>query len=133
MRGMAYAGSVVALVAVVGAVLYWRKKLERWRWFLWLGVVTTFLPFVACSFGWLLTELGRQPWIVQGLLQTSQANSPSVTSTWLWISLSVFVTLYVALLVVNLWLMRRYAKLDPQAGEAEAEHSDLLTAPAVSY
>src|SRR5690242_17601337 len=45
MRGMAYAGSIVALVAIVGAYLYWRRKLERLRWFLWLGVVTPFLPF----------------------------------------------------------------------------------------
>ena len=69
MRGMAYAGSLVALVAVLGAFLYWRRRLERRRWFLWSAVAATVLPFVAAIFGWCLTELGRQPWIVQGLLQ----------------------------------------------------------------
>ena len=129
MRGMAYAGSAVALVAVVGAFLYWRRRLERLRWFLWVGVASTFLPFIACAFGWCLTELGRQPWIVQGLLQTSKANSPNVSATWLAISLSVFVALYVALLVVDFWLMRRYASVDPPFDSPEAP--DLV--PATSF
>jgi cytochrome d ubiquinol oxidase subunit I len=133
MRGMAYAGSVVALVALVGAFLYWRRRLERLRWFLWLGVVTSFLPFIACAFGWVLTEVGRQPWIVQGLLKTSEANSPNVSTTWLGISLSVFVALYLALLVVDIWLMRRYAGLDPSSEPEESGEVAPGTAPVVSY
>jgi cytochrome bd ubiquinol oxidase subunit I len=132
MRGMAYAGSLVALVAVIGAFLLWRKQLDRWRWFLWAGVWTTFLPFVACAFGWCLTEIGRQPWIVQGLLETADANSPSVGSTWLGISLGVFGTLYATLLVVDFWLMRRYAKLDP-TGAVEPEDEVAPGAAAVVY
>jgi cytochrome d ubiquinol oxidase subunit I len=114
MRGMAYLGSLVALVALIGSVLYRRRALERWRWFLWLGVANAFFPFLACTFGWCLTELGRQPWIVQGLLHTDQANSPNVTSTYLAISLSVFIALYATLLLVDFWLIRRYAGLDPE-------------------
>ena len=68
----------------------------------------------------MLTEVGRQPWIVQGLLKTSNANSPSVTTTWLGISLGVFIALYLALLVVDVWLMRRYAGVDPAAPEEQA-------------
>ena len=86
--------SLIALIGVVGAILLWRKKLERLRWFLWFGVIGTFLPFVACIAGWCLTEIGRQPWVVQGLLKTNQANSPTVTTTWLVISLTVFLVLY---------------------------------------
>src|SRR5205809_282878 len=56
MRGMAYAGSFVALVALVGAFLYWKRRLEKWRWFHWTAVVTAFFPFVASTFGWVLTE-----------------------------------------------------------------------------
>jgi cytochrome d ubiquinol oxidase subunit I len=133
MRGMAYAGSVVALVSLLGAYLYWRRRLERTRWFLWLGVATSFLPFVACSFGWVLTEVGRQPWIVQGLLKTSESNSPSVSTTWLGISLTVFVALYLALIVVDFWLMRRYANLDPSAEPEETGEVAPGTAPVVSY
>jgi cytochrome d ubiquinol oxidase subunit I len=134
MRGMAYAGSLVALVALVGAYLYWRRRLERLRWFLWIGVATTFLPFLACAFGWCLTEIGRQPWIVQGLLKTSEATSPNVSTTWLGISLGVFVTLYVALLVVDFWLMRRYASLDPSREPGErGEAAPEAAAPVIGY
>ena len=48
-------------------------------------------PFLMNTAGWLLTENGRQPWIVQGLMKTINANSPSVTSTDIWISLVAFV------------------------------------------
>jgi cytochrome d ubiquinol oxidase subunit I len=131
MRGMAYAGSIVALVSLVGAFLFWKRRLERLRWFLWIGVVTSFVPFVATTFGWLLTELGRQPWIVQGLLKTSNANSPAVGTTWLAISLAVFVGLYIILGVLDVWLMRRYAGRDP--GSLDSETGDGSPAPAVGY
>jgi cytochrome d ubiquinol oxidase subunit I len=123
MRGMAYSGSLVALVALVGAFFYRRRSLEKHHWFLWAGVANAFLPFVAAAFGWTLTEFGRQPWIVQGLLETANANSPSVSATWIGVSLTVFVLLYLTLLVVDFWLMRRYAGIDPygEAGEAGEE------------
>jgi cytochrome bd ubiquinol oxidase subunit I len=131
MRGMAYSGTLVFLIAATGAVLYWRKRLEKWRWFLWLAVVGSFLPFVAATFGWLLTELGRQPWIVQGLLKTADANSPSVSTTWLAISLTGFVVLYVGLLVLDIGLMRHYANLDPADADSEEESPE--SPPAVAY
>jgi cytochrome d ubiquinol oxidase subunit I len=131
MRGMAYAGSLVALVSVLGAFLMWKRRLERLKWFLWVGVASIFLPFIACAFGWCLTEIGRQPWIVQGLLKTSSANSPSVSSTWIGISLGVFVALYAALLVLDIWLMRRYAGRDPS--DQGEEHGGVSPAPAIGY
>jgi cytochrome bd ubiquinol oxidase subunit I len=121
MRGMAYLGSLVCLIAIVGAVFYRRRSLERHRWFLWTGVVNLFFPFGAAICGWLLTELGRQPWIVQGLLQTADANSPAVSATWIAISLAGFVSLYIGLLVLDFWLMRRYAERDPLGPEKAAE------------
>ena len=54
-------------------------------------------PFLMNTAGWLLTENGRQPWIVQGLMKTINANSPSVSSTDIWISLIAFVLIYIAL------------------------------------
>jgi cytochrome d ubiquinol oxidase subunit I len=127
MRVMAYAGVLMFLVAAVGAWLYWRKKLERARWFHWIGLGSIALPFVAATAGWILTEMGRQPWIVQGLLLTSKANSPSVSTAWLGISLGVFISLYIVLGVVDFVLMRRYARPDrPTAGEE-------LPAPAGTY
>ena len=78
-----------------------------------------------------LTEVGRQPWIVQGLLKTSNANSPAVGTTWLAISLAVFVTLYVILGVLDVWLMRRYAGRDPST--LGGEPGEASPAPAIGY
>ena len=113
MRVMAILGVFMFLVAAVGAWLYRKRRLEKARWFLWTAVVTIAAPFLAATFGWILTEMGRQPWIVQGLLKTSQANSPNVSTTAIATSWSVFVLLYVVLGVVDFVLMRRYARLDP--------------------
>src|SRR5262245_10568579 len=110
MRVMAYMGVLMFLVAAVGAWLYWKRKLERARWYLWTAIVAIAFPYVAATAGWILTEMGRQAWIVQGLLLTDKANSPAVSTTWLGVSLGVFVTLYVVLGVVDFVLMRRYAR-----------------------
>jgi cytochrome bd-type quinol oxidase subunit 1 len=79
----------------------------------------------------MLTENGRQPWIVQGLMQTSQGVSPSVSAASIWISLSVFVLLYGTLAVVDWALMVRYARKElAPVGEAD-EHD--LSEPAMAY
>jgi len=127
MRVMAFAGVLMFLVAALGAWLYWKQRLERARWFHWTALVSIALPYVAATAGWILTEMGRQPWIVQGLLKTSEANSPSVSTTWLGISLGVFIALYVVLLVVDFVLMRRYARPDRPPAKEE------VPAPVVSY
>ena len=121
MRVMAYLGTLTFLIAALGAWFYRRRTLERHRWFLWTAIVNISFPFLAAIGGWMLTEYGRQPWIVFGLLETAKANSPSVSTTWLGISLGVFVLLFVILLAVDIWLMRRYAERDPLAGPAVSE------------
>jgi cytochrome bd ubiquinol oxidase subunit I len=121
MRVMAILGVVMFLIAAVGAWLYRKRRLEKARWFQWTAIVAIAFPYIAATFGWILTEMGRQPWIVQNLLKTSQAVSPSSTTAKVATSLGVFVLLYVTLGVVDFVLMRRYARLDPpQAGEGEA-------------
>jgi cytochrome bd ubiquinol oxidase subunit I len=130
MRVMAYLGTLMALVAVVGAVLYRRGTLETNRWFLRIAMWTMAFPFAAAAAGWVLTEMGRQPWIVQGLLRTSDANSPSVSTDTIAASITVFALLYLTLGVVDFVLMRRYARLDPpDAGPRPDEPAT----PAVSY
>ena len=115
MRVMAYIGTLVLLLAVVGLWLMWRKRLGTTRWFLWLATWAAVLPFLMNTAGWMLTENGRQPWIVQGLQQVKQGVSPSVSATTIAISLAVFVLLYGALAVVDGTLMIRYSRkqLDP--------------------
>jgi cytochrome d ubiquinol oxidase subunit I len=126
-RVMAYMGVLMFLVAATGAWLYWKRKLERARWFLWTAIVAIAFPYIAATAGWVLTEMGRQPWIVQGLLLTSKANSPSVSTAWLVVSLAFFISLYLVLGVVDFVLMRRYARPDRPTTRDE------LAAPAVTY
>ncbi len=71
--------------------------LERSKWFLRVSLWAVVTPFLMNTAGWMLTENGRQPWIVQGLMKTINANSPSVSSTDIWISLIAFVLIYIAL------------------------------------
>jgi len=130
MRVMAYMGMLMFLVAAVGAWLYRKQKLERARWFLRSAIVAMAFPYLAATAGWILTEMGRQPWIVQGLLKTSEAHSPAVSSAMLAFSLVVFVSLYVLLLVLDIWLMRRYATLDPPELDRD-ETGDPM--PAIGY
>jgi cytochrome d ubiquinol oxidase subunit I len=130
MRVMAYLGTLMALVAVVGAYLYRRRKLETARWFLWTAVVTTAFPFLAAIAGWILTEMGRQPWIVQDLLKTDGAHSPNIGSATIATSIGVFATLYVTLGIVDFILMRRYARIDPPEPRGGAQDPAL---PAPGY
>ena len=127
MRVMAFAGVLMFLIAALGAWLYRRKKLERARWFHRTAIAAIALPYIAATAGWILTEMGRQPWIVQGLLLTSKATSPNVSTTWLGISLGVFVALYTILGIVDFVLMRRYAH------PGEPTPSEDLALPAVTY
>jgi cytochrome bd ubiquinol oxidase subunit I len=135
MRVMAYLGSLIALLALWGAWLIHKGSLDRSKWFLRAGLVAVVTPFVMNTAGWLLTESGRQPWIVQGLMKTINANSPSVSSTDIWISLIAFVSIYVALGAADLVLMLRYARkgLDPEEGPDDAGPDTQAPTPAMSY
>jgi cytochrome bd ubiquinol oxidase subunit I len=126
MRVMAYLGSLIALLALWGGWLVHKGTLARSKWFLRVGVWAVLTPFLMNTAGWLLTENGRQPWIVQGLMKTINANSPSVSSTDIWISLSAFVLIYIALGAADLVLMLRYGR---KGLEHEDDDSDQPGAP----
>ena len=110
MRVMAYLGSLVFLFALWGAWLLYRHKLDRARWFLRIAPWVVILPFLINTAGWMLTENGRQPWIVQGLMLTKNGVSSSVSATDIWISLVVFYLIYAVLGVADTWLMLRYGR-----------------------
>jgi cytochrome d ubiquinol oxidase subunit I len=129
MRVMAYTGMLMFLLAAVGAWLYRKRKLEQARWFLWAAVVSIALPYVAATAGWVLTEMGRQPWIVQGLLKTEDAVSPTVSAWTVGVSLGVFAGLYGILALVDFVLMRRYARVDPPDPSATGAEA----VPAMGY
>ncbi len=114
MRVMAYLASLVLLLALWGGWLLHRGRLQHSKWFLRLSIWAVVTPFLMNTAGWMLTENGRQPWIVQGLMKTAAANSPSVGVTEIWISLTAFVLVYLALGVVEGVLMVRYARRGPE-------------------
>jgi cytochrome d ubiquinol oxidase subunit I len=120
MRVMAYLGSLVLLYALWAAWLAHRKKLGRAKWFLWLAPWVIIVPFLMNTAGWMLTENGRQPWIVQGLLLTKNGVSPSVSATEIWISLILFWGVFLALGAVDVFLMVRYSR----KSLADAETAD---------
>ncbi len=123
MRVMAYLAALIALFALWGLWLIRRKTLEKSKWFLFIAPWFVITPFLMNTAGWLLTESGRQPWIVQGLMKTSQAASPSVTTTDVLISLIVFVLLYAALAVADGYLMIHYGRKElAQDREEEGGH-----------
>ena len=136
MRIMAYLGSLILVLALWGGWLLHRGKLRSSRLFLWLSVWAVVTPFLMNTAGWLLTESGRQPWIVQGLQKTVNASSPSVSTTEIWISLIAFVLAYIVLGAADLVLMLRYSRHGLAHADAEAaEPSEVpgASVPALTY
>jgi cytochrome d ubiquinol oxidase subunit I len=110
MRVMAYLATLIALFALWGGWLLYRRRLDRAKWFLLIAPWAVVAPFLMNTAGWLLTENGRQPWIVQGLMKTANGVSPSVTATDIWISIMVFLLVFVALGIADGWLMLRFGR-----------------------
>jgi cytochrome d ubiquinol oxidase subunit I len=122
MRVMAYLAALVTAFSLWGVWLLRRRKLERAKWFLRIAPWVVVAPFLMNTAGWMLTESGRQPWIVQGLMKTANAASPNVTSTDLWISLVVFVLLYIALGAADGYLMIHYGRKHLASDTEEEDH-----------
>jgi len=131
MRVMAYLAVLVLLIGLWGLWLIRQRKLATSRVFLGVAVWGAVLPFLMNTAGWFLTESGRQPWIVQGIMLTKDGISPNVSTTWLWISLVGFILLYGALGTVDLILMLRYSRKQLPAPRSEAEIDKPI--PAVQY
>ena len=132
MRVMAYTASLLLLISLWGLWRLWRKKLPTSRKFLHLAVWAAILPFVINTAGWVLTENGRQPWIVQGLLLTEDGVSPSVSTAEVVTSVLVFFLLYAALTVTAWVLMTRYARKDLPPGPT-SEPDQPVDVPAMTF
>lgn len=126
-RLMVGVGSLLALFALAGLYLMWKKPFEKMRWFLWMLVAATILPYIGNTAGWLMTEMGRQPWLVYGLLKTIDGVSPGVTVAMLAFSLLVFVLLYGGLAIVDAFLLIKFGTSNPQD---DVHGSDIVLAEA---
>ncbi len=116
-RAMVGIGMLTALIALLGLWLLRRRRLPENRWVWRIGVLSLALPFIANSTGWIFTEMGRQPWVVYGLMKTSAGVSPGVTATSMLISVLSLTVLYGILMVIEAGLMARYVKAGPPSEE----------------
>jgi cytochrome d ubiquinol oxidase subunit I len=125
-RVMVGLGFLMVGLAII-ALLYARKFPPKWlkamRWLV-IGIA---LPYLANTAGWLLTENARQPWIVTGLMKTEDAVSPNLTPATVWITLIGFVLVYTLLMVFDVVLLRKFARMGLAAGEMEGVPVDDTT------
>jgi len=110
------------LMMGIAAFFLWanmRGDITNAKWLKWVPWVLI-LPYLANASGWILTEMGRQPWIVYGLLKVQDAVSPNLTPLDLWISLIGYTLVYGTLAVAMVYLMRKYAVAGPDAALHES-------------
>lgn len=111
-RTMVFSGGLMCLLAIYGWVLARTRKLEQRPWFLKLMVGAIAFPFLANSTGWLMAEMGRQPWVVFGVMRTEDAISPTVTAGELLFSLIAFTTMYAVLAIIDACLFVKVIRKD---------------------
>jgi cytochrome bd ubiquinol oxidase subunit I len=93
-RIMVGMGLIMLAVSWLGVLLHWRGRLESTRWFLWAAFLSFPSGFIAVLAGWFTAEVGRQPWVVYGLLRTKDAITPSLTTRDVLVSLIAYVAVY---------------------------------------
>jgi cytochrome d ubiquinol oxidase subunit I len=123
-RLMVYAGMLMIALSGWGVWLAARDRLARARGYLRAMVWASALPLVANLLGWIMTEVGRQPWAVYGLETTPDGVSPTVPAREIWITLLGFGGLYAAMAVADAYLIARYVRLGPDATEPDVPEDD---------
>jgi cytochrome d ubiquinol oxidase subunit I len=119
---MVFAGLIMIALAAGAVFLALKKWLDRYPWFFRLLAWSIPLPYLANTAGWILAEVGRQPWIVFGLMRTEEGISVITTGGMVVFSLVAFVLLYGAAMVADIYLMIKYGRKGVST-ESEAESS----------
>src|SRR5271170_2141937 len=112
-RIMVGCGLVMLLLAWVGSYLNFRQRLERNRLLLWLTFLSFPLPFIAILTGWFTAEVGRQPWVVYGVLRTADAMTPFLTTREATISLLIFCAIYAFIFAFGTFYIYRLIRTGP--------------------
>ena len=111
-RIMVGLGMLFILLTGVFFYLSARRQLDRYRWLLWVAVLSIPLPWIAAELGWIVAEYGRQPWIIEGVLPTAMAVS-HLSVTEILLTLCGFILFYSVLAVVEMGLMVRAIRKGP--------------------
>lgn len=106
-------GMLMILLTLFACFQWWRGKLFLNRWLLWIFVIAVLAPQIANQAGWFAAEMGRQPWVVYGLLRTSDAFSASVNANQVLFSLIMFTLIYTLLMILFLYLLDKKIKHGP--------------------
>jgi cytochrome d ubiquinol oxidase subunit I len=114
-------GTIFIAIMLVAAFLAWRGKLFSSRWMLWILMLSLPFPYIANTAGWMTAELGRQPWLVYGLMHTSEGYSKTVSAGNGMFTLLGFLGMYTVLGIFFLFLVRREIEHGPVA-EASSGH-----------
>lgn len=122
-------GFALIAISLLGIILWRRGSLFRHKWLLWVFVISVLGPQIANQVGWITAEVGRQPWIVYGLLRTSEALSKAVEANQIIFSLILFTIIYILLFVLFIYLLDQKIKHGPEEPdtiESEYEHQKQL-------
>jgi cytochrome d ubiquinol oxidase subunit I len=124
-HNMVVLGTIMLLVMLGGVYLWWRNRLALSRRWLWLAVIATPAPLLATQLGWATAEVGRQPWIVYGLMRTADATSPVVSAPEILASIIAFSLVYLLLGALWIFLMRREILHGPAPAPVEEEEQPI--------
>ena len=116
-RAMIGAGFLMLLLLIIGLPAVFKDKFDFKAWYLKFLVWAIALPFIANSAGWIFTELARQPWVVFGLFKTTDGVSKAVSLFEVFLSLTLFTVVYGVLIVVDVYLLKKYAIAGTSAKE----------------
>ncbi len=114
-------GMFFVALTLFGLFLYKRKRLFNKRWLMWIFMLSVVLPVLANQLGWVSAEVGRQPWIVQGLLKTSAAISKSVSANMILGSLILFTVLYLLLFFIWIYVLDREIRHGPEESKETSD------------
>jgi cytochrome d ubiquinol oxidase subunit I len=107
-------GTIFIAVMVLAALMLWRRKLYDSRMMLWALMLCVPLPYIANTAGWMTAELGRQPWLIYGIMRTAHGASPQVGAGNAWFTLIGFMGLYTVLGILWLFLVYREIEHGPE-------------------
>lgn len=117
-RIMLVLGGLFIVLALIALILTLTRQIEKARWFHVLLMLNIPLPYIAINIGWVVAEVGRQPWIVFGKLRTAESVSPAIVSGEVWLTLIGFILFYGVLGIIGIGLMFKFAKQGPVSGQA---------------